>query len=32
MSTIALLNAYMEEYGDLPPRIKAYIKGRLPLE
>lgn len=32
MSTIALLNEYKAEHGDLPPRIKALIKGRLPLE
>jgi hypothetical protein len=32
MSTIALLEDYKAEHGDLPPRIKALIKGRLPLE
>jgi len=32
MSTLALLNQYKAEHGDLPPRIKALIGGRLPLE
>jgi hypothetical protein len=32
MSTLALLNDYKAEHGDLPPRIKALVKGRLPLE
>jgi hypothetical protein len=32
MSTLALLQAYKDEHGDLPPRIKALVNGRLPLE
>lgn len=32
MSTLALLSQYKAEHGDLPPRIKALIGGRLPLE
>jgi hypothetical protein len=32
MSTVAVLNDYVTEYGDLPPRIRALVQGRLPLQ
>ena len=32
MSTIGMLNDYISEHGDLPPRIRALIQGRLPLQ
>lgn len=32
MSTIALLQDYVNDHGDLPPRIRALIGGRLPLQ
>jgi hypothetical protein len=32
MSTINMLNDYVSEHGDLPPRIRALIQGRLPLQ
>ncbi len=32
MSTVGLLNDYISEHGDLPPRIRALIQGRLPLQ
>lgn len=32
MSTLALLNDHISEHGDLPPRIRALIQGRLPLQ
>jgi len=32
MATLALLNGYVAEHGDLPPRIAALIRGGLPLQ
>lgn len=32
MSTIGMLNDYISEHGDLPPRIRALVHGRLPLQ
>ena len=32
MSTLTLLNDHIAEHGDLPPRIRALIQGRLPLQ
>ena len=32
MATTSLLAGYVQEHGDLPPRIAAIVRGRLPLQ